>query len=149
MNEPVNKKKTENQAPDLLFVCYGNTCRSPMAEGLAKKILGEKANVESAGISPFFDIAQERAVEVMKELFDVDISSHEPRHIKDVSLDKFDFVIAMDKLVHLGLQKRPEIEAEKLILWEIDDPFGQDLEEYRNCAEKIHRCLKDFLEEMN
>jgi len=120
-----------------------------MAEGLAKKLLGEKANVESAGISPFFDIAQERAVEVMKELFDVDISSHEPRRIQDVSLKKFDFVIAMDKLVHLGLRKNPEIAAEKLILWEISDPFGLDLEAYRNCAEKIHRCLQDFLDKIN
>jgi len=119
-----------------------------MAEGLAKKLLGDGANVESAGISPFFDIAQERAVEVMKELFDVDISSHKPRRIQDVSLKKFDFVIAMDKLVHLGLRKNSEIAAEKLILWEISDPFGQDLEAHRNCAEKIHRCLQGFIDAM-
>ena len=35
-----------------LFVCYGNTCRSPMAEGLARKLLGEGVRVESAGLAP-------------------------------------------------------------------------------------------------
>jgi protein-tyrosine-phosphatase len=120
-----------------------------MAEGLAKKLLGDGAKVESAGLSPIFKIAQEKAVEVMKELFDVDISSHRPRRIKDVSPDKFDFVIALDKLVHLGLQKHYGIDSGKLILWEISDPFSQKLKAYRDCAENIHRCLQEFLEEMS
>jgi protein-tyrosine-phosphatase len=144
----VNKRNPKKQVPNLLFVCYGNTCRSPMAEGLAKKLLGDGARIESAGISPIFDIAQEKAVEVMQELFDVDISGHQPRHIKDVSPDKFDFVIALDKLVHLGLQKHYKIANEKLILWEINDPFSQNLKAYRDCAEKIHRCLQEFLDEI-
>jgi protein-tyrosine-phosphatase len=118
-----------------------------MAEGLAKKLLGDGARVESAGLSPIFDIAQENAVEVMRKLYEVDISGHQPRHVKEVSLDKFDFVIALDKLVHLGLQKQYKIADEKLILWEISDPFSQNLEAYRDCAEKIHRCLQEFLEE--
>jgi protein-tyrosine-phosphatase len=120
-----------------------------MAEGLAKKLLGDRANIESAGISPFFDSAQEKAIEAMRDLYDVDISGHKPRHIKDVSPVKFDFVIAMDKLVHLGIQTYYESASEKLILWEIDDPFDQDLVAYRNCAEKIHRCLQEFLDKMN
>jgi len=120
-----------------------------MAEGLAKKLLGDGAKVESAGLSPIFDIAQKKAVEVMKELFDVDISNHQPRGIKDVSPDKFDFVIALDKLVHLGLQKHYKIANERLILWEISDPFSQNLKAYRDCAENIHRRLQEFLDEMN
>ena len=145
----MSKKSAKRQAPNLLFVCYGNTVRSPMAEGLAKKILGEEAKVESAGISPFFDSAQENAIEVMRELFEVDISNHRPRHIQEVLLEKFDYVIAMDTLVHLGLQTHYELAPEVLILWEIDDPFEQDLEAYRNCAQKIHRCLLEFLEKKN
>ena len=143
----MRKKSPKRKPPNLLFVCYGNTVRSPMAEGLAKKLLGVRANIESAGISPFFDSAQENAVEVMRELFNVDISGHKPRHIQEVSLEKFDYIIAMDTLVHLGLQTHYEFAPEKLILWEIDDPFDQDLEAYRNCANKIHRCLQDFIAE--
>jgi protein-tyrosine-phosphatase len=143
----VKKKTPKSTAHNLLFVCYGNTCRSPMAEGLAKKLLGDGARVESAGLSPIFDIAQEKAVEIMRELFEVDISNHRPRSIKDVSPDKFDFVIALDKLVHLGLQKQYKIADEKLILWEISDPFSLNLKAYRDCAEKIHHCLQEFLEE--
>ncbi|NIM91179.1 MAG: hypothetical protein GTO17_09550 [Candidatus Aminicenantes bacterium] len=143
----MKKKTPKSKTHNLLFVCYGNTCRSPMAEGLAKKLLGDGARVESAGISPIFDIAQEKAVEAMQDLFEVDISGHQPRHIKDVSPDKFDFVIALDKLVHLGLQKHYKIANEKLILWEISDPFSQNLKAYKDCAQTIHRCLKEFLAE--
>ncbi|MBW8065206.1 MAG: low molecular weight protein arginine phosphatase, partial [Nitrospira sp.] len=39
----------------LLFVCIGNICRSPMAAGLAQKMLQGHAQVESAGIAPFGD----------------------------------------------------------------------------------------------
>lgn len=67
----------------LLFVCYGNTCRSPMAEGLAKKILEYKAQVESDGLAPVFDGATPETITVMRELFQVDISTHQTRNVAD------------------------------------------------------------------
>jgi ribose 5-phosphate isomerase B len=135
----IPKKKIKN----ILFVCYGNTCRSPMAEGLAKKTLGKKVNVESAGLSPSFDSASKEAVVVMEKEYDIDISSHRPRDIKEVSLGKFDFVIALDLLIHTSLLKHFKVESERLILWEINDPFSMSVEEFRKCAEKISRSIRE------
>jgi len=139
MQKKIPKKKVKN----LLFVCFGNTCRSPMAEGLAKKMLGKRVQVESAGICSSFNSAAENAIEVMKTLFDIDISIHQPRHIEDVKLDKFDFVIALDITVHNILKENYEFPPEKLILWKIDDPYLKDIKAHKECANKICEQIRD------
>lgn len=128
----------------LLFVCYGNTCRSPMAEGLAKKIWGSKRRIESAGIYPAFEGAASPAVQVMRELYEVDISSHVPRHIDDVSPDLFGRIIVLDAVVHEFLKKRKIVPVEKLVLRPVADPFGRDLEAYRQSALQIHLMIKSL-----
>ena len=63
---PVKKNQS------ILFICYGNVCRSPMAEGLAKKKFLNNVQIESAGLAPVFDAASPEAVEVMREFFESD-----------------------------------------------------------------------------
>ena len=128
----------------LLFVCYGNTCRSPMAEGLAKKIWGSNIRIEGAGIYPAFEGAAGPAVQVMRELYEVDISSHLPRHIDDVVPELFDRIIVLDAVVHEFLKKRGVIPLEKLVLRPVDDPFGRDLEAYRQSALQIQLLIKNL-----
>ena len=78
----------------ILFVCTGNTCRSPMAEGLFKKIVSEKEidNIEcsSAGLFAMTgDEVTQNSVEAC-ERFGVDISSHRARRITAYILDETD-----------------------------------------------------------
>ena len=129
----------------LLFVCYGNTCRSPMAEGLAKKYLGEKVRVESAGLAPFFEGAAPEAIIVVRDLFDVDISQHRPRNVAGVPLDEFDYVIVLDADVYEGLRNRFPSVSEKMILWNIEDPFGQDRDAYEKSVRKIQENIIKYL----
>lgn len=143
----MDKKKTIylKSNSHILFVCYGNVCRSPMAEGLAKKLLGDRLYVESAGFDPVFDHAADNAVKVMRDLFDVDISSHQPRHLLSVSRRDFDHVIVLDSGVYRALQKYKVIPSEKLILWPINDPFTKSLGEYEKCAENLYEHIQNFL----
>ena len=83
---PTMKKKKKR----LLFVCYGNICRSPMAEGIARKRLGPSAEVASAGIGATGGPASEEAVLVMKLVYGVDISSHVARPVGAFDLGAFD-----------------------------------------------------------
>jgi protein-tyrosine-phosphatase len=117
-----------------------------MAEGLAKKMLGVRAIVESAGLMPMFESAAQDAVAIMKELFDVDISQHRPRDIAELSLGKYDRIIVLDVYVYNTLSKLLKDTSEKIILWDTEDPFGQDREVYERVAKWLESHLRKHLE---
>lgn len=137
---------SENRTPKILFVCYGNTCRSPMAEGLAKKILGDRAVVESAGLMPMFESATPDAVAIMDALFDVDISQHRPKDITELSLDEYDRIVVLDAYVYSTLSKLLKDISERMVLWDTEDPFGQDREVYERVAKWLESHLRKHLE---
>ena len=116
-----------------------------MAEGLTKKLLGDRVQVESAGFDPVFDHAADNAVKVMQDLFDVDISSHKPRHLLSVYRSDFDHVIVLDSGVYRALKKSKIISSEKIILWHIDDPYTKSLDEYTKCAEILVEHITEYL----
>ena len=138
-------ENTEDRIPKILFVCYGNTCRSPMAEGLARKILGNKAEVESAGFMPMFDGAAPDAVAILNELFDVDISQHRPKDVSELSLGEYDRIIVLDAYVYNTLSKLMKDHTDKLVLWDTEDPFGQDRETYERVAKWLNAHLRKHL----
>ncbi len=141
----MKREDTEDQIPKVLFVCYGNTCRSPMAEGLAKKMLGEKAEVESAGLMPMFDSAAPDAVAILKELFDVDISQHQPNDVSELSLGEYDRIIVLDTYVYNTMSKLMKDYSDKLVLWDTEDPFGQDRDVYKRVAKWLNAHLREHL----
>ena len=128
-----------------LFVCYGNTCRSPMAEGLARKLLGEGVRVESAGLAPAFEAAQPEAIEVMEDLYEVDISGHRTRDVSAFSLEETHWIIALDAYVYEALKERFPGLGERLVFWDIDDPFGRPRRAYEQSARLIEYCINKFL----
>ena len=141
----MKKKKLEVDGKKILFVCYGNTCRSPMAEGLAKKSLGERACVESAGLAPVFDSAADEAVTTVRILCGVDISHHVPRSVTETPLRSFDWIIILDGYVFKTMKKLASDLEGKLVFWDIPDPFGKDMGFYKSTADKIWNCIRDFL----
>jgi len=127
----------------ILFVCSGNTCRSPMGEGLARKMLGSQTDGESAGTHPTRDRAADEAVEVMRSRFGIDISSHRPRNVKDVSVEDFDYVVAMDSGVAGDLRRiYPSINA-RLISWDMHDPWGGGVEAYERAARESQKHVEE------
>lgn len=133
------------QIPKVLFVCYGNTCRSPMAEGLARKILGDKAEVESAGLMPMFESAAPDAIAILNELFDVDISQHRPKDVSALSLGEYDRIIVLDTYVYNTMSKLMKDHSDNLVLWDTEDPFGQDRETYERVAKWLNAHLREHL----
>ena len=76
----------------ILFLCTGNSCRSQMAEGWARHLKDEcievySAGIETHGLNPY-------AVQVMAES-GVDISKQRSKHIKELSVTEFDYVITV------------------------------------------------------
>ncbi|PAF42484.1 low molecular weight protein-tyrosine-phosphatase [Helicobacter sp. 11S02596-1] len=86
---------------NILFVCLGNICRSPLAEGIARHYvskLGLEANIDSAGTSGWHDGEPpcEGSINVAKK-YGIDISSLRSRKISPYQDDSFDVIVAMDK----------------------------------------------------
>ncbi len=115
---------------NLLFVCVGNTCRSQMAEALAKN-LGFKA--QSAGTKPGEKIA-ENAVKVINEL-GIEMKNQFPKSIDTIETKGYDVIISMG----CG------VECPNLPIsydWGLDDPVGHNINFYRNTREKIQSLLE-------
>jgi protein-tyrosine-phosphatase len=129
----------------ILFICFANKSRSPMAKGLAQKMFPRGFYVDSAGTdSETSGGANFRAISVMGE-YGVDLMSHLAKNITDVAISDFDHVIAMDSNVFESvISKYPDME-DRTIQWQIEDPFYGTVETYRKCAEEIFQNLKTLL----
>ena len=129
----------------ILFVCYGNICRSPMAVGIAR---GEHAGAvlaESAGIAPVGDRPSEESALVVRSLYGLDILDHKPRLVSAAGPGGFDFVIAMDLYVYERLKASGAVPEDKLYAWDVEDPLGRGVEAYFAAADKIRDRLDQFL----
>lgn len=135
----------------ILFVCTGNTCRSPMAEGIFRKILSEKKinDIECSSAGIFAMTGDEPTSNAVKacERFGVDISSHRARRITAYILDETDKFVCMTKEHAASLSMY--VPSEKvLVLGEgVPDPYGGNLEEYIICANSIKKALEAQIDE--
>ncbi len=147
----MQNKVTWKPGQAFLFVCFGNTCRSPMAEGLAGKLFEGKLQFESAGISAAFAGAQPEAVEVMQDLYAVDISGHTTQEVTEELLRRFDGVIVLDAYVFNVLKTQFPLWSDRYYLWDIDDPYGRPKKAYEQTVKLIAYCIDKFmgLEESN
>ncbi|MDD2498744.1 MAG: low molecular weight protein arginine phosphatase [Desulfitobacteriaceae bacterium] len=132
----------------ILFVCTGNTCRSSMAEVLAKKRLeqltprGLKVEVISAGTNAFEGCpASTQAVRVLKDM-GIDLSGHQARQVTRELVEKADYIFTMTKeQMDYVLSFSPEA-AGKTISLDIPDPFGGSLDIYRCCAKDLETAVE-------
>ncbi|TAK56641.1 MAG: arsenate reductase ArsC [Bacteroidetes bacterium] len=81
-----------NQKLKVLFLCVANSCRSQMAEGLARHYLGEYLDAESAGTIATF--VHPNAIKVLAEL-GIDISKHRSKDVSEFYGQKFDLVVTV------------------------------------------------------
>lgn len=143
----------------ILFVCTGNTCRSPMAEGLFEEIIKSKCirtgvfSVMSAGLMTIDGLeASKYAVEAMQNT-GIDISGHQSKRLTVDMIEEADLILAMTlshkiELIHMCQKAKGKTYTLKEYAntedsnMDITDPFGMDIDTYQQCAEEILIALE-------
>jgi protein-tyrosine phosphatase len=149
----------------IVFICTGNTCRSPMAEALFKKLLADRLGcqpdqlpaqgytVRSAGLSAMSGIpAAPEAVEIAFEL-GADLSYHCSRPLTAELVRQADFLVTMTHGHLLTLRDQfPRLDSCCRLLSadgdDVPDPIGADQATYRACARQIMACLEKLVPEV-
>lgn len=148
----------------VVFVCTGNTCRSPMAEALLRCMLEERGLedriiVTSAGIYAFEgDEASPLAIDVMEKEYGIDLTRHRARVLYDQEIGEASLILVMTRhhkemiadiypealnKVHLLKEYAGLTEGTDVI-----DPYGHDYYTYKRCANELEDLLLGVLDKI-
>ncbi|PID26488.1 MAG: arsenate reductase [Candidatus Cloacimonadota bacterium] len=136
----------------VLFLCTGNSCRSQMAEGFGKKILGDKFEIYSAGVETHG--LNPNAVKVMKEL-EIDITDQTSDNVKKYLNCGIDFVVTVCDNAKESCPVFPE--STKVVSVSFQDPpalakevekNGGSEEDQLDCYRRVRDEIKKYVENL-
>ena len=141
----------------VLFVCTGNICRSPTAEGVLKELArqyGLELHVESRGTHDYHvgEPPDERAQRHAKQR-GYELGAQRAKHLSKLDFEAFDLVLAMDR-GHLRILQRlcPPQHAGKVRLFiqetEVPDPYYGGPEGFEQVLDLVEAACRGLLEEM-
>lgn len=127
--------------PKVAFICVHNSCRSQIAEALAKRYYSEFFDAYSAGTEIKSQINQD-AVRIMKSQFDIDMEEEQYSKLIDV-LPPIDIVVTMGCNVNC-----PFLPCRHREDWGLDDPSGKNDDAFLETISQIQKKLETLADSM-
>ncbi|MBT7650666.1 MAG: low molecular weight protein arginine phosphatase [Opitutae bacterium] len=160
MGRKSREKKERRKEKLVVFVCTANVCRSPMAEKLFEQALAEsksknEVKVFSAGISAMDgDQASENSLQACEEV-GLDLTDHRSAALTRATLENASAIFCMTESHRALLNMYFEVpESTSIFLMreftedgskELPDPFGQDMDVYRECRNRMQESLPSLV----
>ncbi|MDD5368730.1 MAG: low molecular weight protein arginine phosphatase [Anaerolineaceae bacterium] len=145
----------------ILFVCFGNTCRSPMAAAIFQSMLSDHSEargwtIASAGTWANAGAPATENAQVVMRARGLDIQAHQARRVSGEMLTSADLVVVMERNQKEALQVEfPGVSERVWMLTElagtkgdVEDPIGKPLVRFRQTADELERLLKRALLEI-
>jgi arsenate reductase len=126
----------------VLFVCFGNACRSPMAEAIARREAGDIIEPASAGLYPLGEIPLHTQEALRQNGYSVDGLAS--KRIVPDAWKRADLVINLS-----GRMRELEFEEfEKVEDWDVEDPYGEDPATYQRILKEIQGRVKNLAQRL-
>lgn len=125
--------------PQVLFICLGNSCRSIMAEALARHLFGDRLAVASAGLQPLGCVAPETLAALAEA--GAPTAGLYSKGLEEVDLPAYRLLV---NLADYSLASRiPPSLQNRLLHRPVLDPYGGPIEGYRQARDAIQRLLSE------
>lgn len=137
----------------ILMVCLGNICRSPMAEGIMRKLGGNKVEVDSAGTADYHIGSQPDKRMIAKAFeHEINISNLSARQFQYNDFDSFDVIFAMDSSNYRNIISLTKDDSNKqkvkmmLEIGNIPDPYYGGHEGFEHVYQLLYGACQNFLD---
>lgn len=140
---------------NVLMVCLGNICRSPLAHGIFEHLLDNPTiHVDSAGTANYHSGASpdKRSIATARK-HQIDISNQKARQFLQADFDRFDYIFVMDRenlknVLQLARKQEDRLKVQLLLgNEEVEDPYYGGPEGFETVYKKIYTACKSMIKE--